>query len=157
MFENLCDGPLGTNGEELRGHQSADASLWISEECARDLLFSWGEECEELGDDGSRQFLEHGCAIVAIHLIQDAGGLFISEVSDDALLFLRSEVFEDLGGEILGEKTEDDGLIFFGEFGDDFADVRSGHFDKELADRGKVSRGDELVDFWTEKITQHGD
>jgi hypothetical protein len=121
------------------------------------LLFSRGEECEELRDDGSRQFLEHGGPIVAIHLIQDAGGLFISEVSDDALLFFWGEVFEDFGGEILGEKTEDDGLIFLGEFRDDFADVRGGHFDKEFADRGKVSRGDELVDFWTEKITQHVD
>lgn len=156
MVESFLDGPAFADAEEGWGHEATDGTWGVIEEGLGDGAFFWGEELEELEDGDAGEFFEEGGPIIGGHVIEDPGGFNVTHGLEDRLLGIWLEVFEDVGGDGLGEDPENHRLFFVREFGDTFRDVRRRPIEKGLSESGEVALLDQLFDFWADEISKHG-
>ena len=156
MVESFLDRPAFADAEEGWGHEATDGAWGVIEEGLSDGAFFGGEELEELEDGDAGEFFEEGGPIIGGHVIEDAGGLGMAHGFEDRLLGIWLEVFEDVGGDGLGEDPENHRLFFVREFGDTFCDIRWRPIEKGRSESGKVALLDQLFDFWADEISKHG-
>ena len=95
----------------------------------------------------ARQFLEQRGAIVRRHLVQNGRDLFVRHRVQKVLLFLDSDIFENVGRQRGRQDAEHDDLFVFRKIENHFRDVGRRPFLEKLAQGVEIARVDQRLDF----------
>jgi hypothetical protein len=135
------------DGDEVEGHEAADAVLGVGEEFLGEEAFLGGEEAHELGGDVGGEFVEEVGAVVVGEQFEEHGFLLLGEGLEEAVFGVVVEVGEDGDGEFLGTVAEEDGELGEGQVGEDGGEVLREGGGELLLERGVMLLGEERADF----------
>ena len=157
VFEDMLDGPVGIDGDEIGRHQPADAAFGVAEEILRDGAFGRRERGDEALDGLGWEFLQERRAVVGRHLVEDRHGLFAAHGVQEFLLLIGVEVLEHVCSEGLRDHTEDDDLVAFGQIGDHIGEISRCPLGEKFAQTAEVAFFDEALDLGLKEFAEHGD
>jgi hypothetical protein len=127
-------------------HQTADALLRIAEDRLGDAALGRGQQRDEPLRDLGGHLLEERGAVVGVELVDQGRHPLGAEAGDQALLAVRLEMAEDLGGEVARQQPEDEGrLVLFQPF-DEVGDVGGLQFQERSAQPIEAALLEQLPD-----------
>ena len=123
VVEHLADGPVFTNRDVVRRHQTPDRILRISEQRDGNGALCGREQRQQLTGGGGGQLFEEARAIVGRHFVEQRGDFFLAHRLQQRFLRSCGRYSNTSAAAWRGQHAEGDHLILETELGEDLGEV----------------------------------